>query len=345
MNNCNVKNRTIFCRDNLDILRGINSNCIDLIYIDPPFNKKKVFTAPIGSSSKGASFKDWFREEDIKDEWVQEIKEDYEGLYKFLSNIKELSNITSSKNNKHYLYNYCYLCYMAIRIIELHRILKDTGSFYLHCDPTMSHYLKLLLDIIFGEKNFRNEIVWKKTNSTKAQTRCFGNQTDILFLYSKGDKFFFNNIYKKHNEDSKKPFRYKDSKGFYQTVALSNNTGQGGFATMKIWEWRGVSKRWIYNKNKMDRWWEEGLIHISKNGNYRKKEYLHNSKGRIVSNLFIDEYVKPLQHRRQEYVGYPTQKPIALLNRIIQASSNEGDIVLDAFCGCSTTMVAAEKTK
>ena len=142
----NIKNRTIFCRDNLDVLKGINSNSIDLIYLDPPFNKKKEFTAPIGSTAEGASFKDWFREEDIKDEWVLEIKEDYDGLYKFLNGVKELSNITGGKN-KHYLYNYCYLCYMAIRLIEMKRILKDIGSIYLHCDSTMSHYLKIWFKI------------------------------------------------------------------------------------------------------------------------------------------------------------------------------------------------------
>ena len=158
MRQATLKNRTIFCKDNLDILQNIDSQTIDLVYLDPPFNKKKVFTAPIGSSAEGASFKDYFREEDVKDEWLQTLKEDHIELYNFLNGIK---NIIS---NKHYLYNYCYLAYMAIRLIEMYRILKDTGSFYFHCDPTMSHYIKLLMDIIFGEKNFRNEIVWHYDN-------------------------------------------------------------------------------------------------------------------------------------------------------------------------------------
>ena len=149
-----IKNRTLFCKDNLDILQNIDSHTIDLIYLDPPFNKKKVFTAPIGSSAEGASFKDYFREEDVKDEWLQTIKEDHIELYNFLNGVKNISS------NKQYLYNYCYLAYMAIRLLEMHRILKDTGSLYFHCDPTMSHYIKLLMDIIFGEKNFRNEIIW-----------------------------------------------------------------------------------------------------------------------------------------------------------------------------------------
>ena len=342
MSNLNIKNRTIFCKDNLDILQGINSNCVDLIYLDPPFNKKKEFTAPMGSSAEGASFRDWFFEKDVKDEWIETIKEDYDGIYQFLTSVRNLSSFQSHKN-KHYLYNYCYLCYMAVRLIEMHRILKDTGSIYLHCDPTMSHYLKILMDLIFGEKNFRNEIIWKKTNSPKSQSGCFGSQTDIIFLYSKTRDFVFKNIYRQHNEKSKKPFRYKDKKGIFQTVAISNNTGQGGFSKMKIWEWRGVSKRWIYSKEKLEKWWSEDLIYTSKKGNYRKKEYLEDSKGIIISNLFADNEVNPLQPRTKEFVGYPTQKPRALLERIIQASSNEGDIVLDPFCGCATTCVAAEK--
>ena len=198
--NFNFKNRTIFNRDNLDILKGINSDCIDLIYLDPPFNKKKEFTAPIGTSAEGTSFKDWFREEDVKDEWLKEIKEDYDGLYTFLTSVKNLSNITASKNNKHYLYNYCYLCYIAIRLIEMKRILKDTGSIYFHCDPTMSHYIKILMDIIFGEKNFRNEIVWyyKKWSNV---TKDFQKNHDVIFRYSKTNNFLFNIQYQDYADE------------------------------------------------------------------------------------------------------------------------------------------------
>ena len=148
-NELNVASRTIFCKDNLDIMQGINNDSIDLIYLDPPFNKNKIFTAPIGSSAEGASFSDIFREEDVKDEWVQTIKEDNHELYHFLDGIRNVSNH----------YNFCYLAYMAIRLIKCQRILKKTGSLYLHYDPTMSHYLKLLLDCVFEEDNFRNEIV------------------------------------------------------------------------------------------------------------------------------------------------------------------------------------------
>ena len=185
----NIQNRTIFCKDNLDILEGINSECID-IYLDPPFNTKKVFTAPINSHASGASFTDIFKEEDIKDDWLQTIKEDNEKLYNFLSGIKHIDGKKS--------YNYCYLVYIAIRLIECHRILKDTSSIYLHCDSTMSHYLKILLDCIFGEKNFRNEVVWDRMAGVKGNAKNqFPKSKDCIFFYSKNlNSLSFKGLYK-----------------------------------------------------------------------------------------------------------------------------------------------------
>ena len=288
MASINLQNRTIFCRDNLDILRGINTGSIDLIYLDPPFNKKKEFTAPIGSSAEGASFKDWFREEDIKDEWVKDIKDDYDGLYKFLNGVKEYSNIMGGKTNKHYLYNYCYLTYMAIRLIEMQRILKDTGSIYLHCDPTMSHYIKLLMDIIFGEKNFRNEINWCYSGPSRNK-KGFTKKHDILFFYSKTDKSKFNTQ------------RIPHKSGIH---------GKGGLG------FRGLETT-------------------------KKKLTELEQMGKQLEDWWID--ITPVGRMIKEVLGYPTQKPMALLERIIKASSNEGDIVLDPFCGCATTCVASEK--
>ena len=280
----NISNRTIFCKDNLDILKNINSSCIDLIYLDPPFNKNKTFSAPIGSSAYGASFNDVFREEDIKDEWVQEIKEDYDGLYKFLKNIKELSSI--EKTNKHYLYNYCYLCYMAVRLVQMRRILKNTGSIYLHCDPTMSHYLKILLDIIFGEKNFRNEIVWSYKENDVA-SRYFPRKHDIIFFYAKSNEYIFN--IQRGNITQAQLKRY-------------NHIIDGSrYANMK------GKMRKLEGGARLRDWWQIPIV------------------------------------QNPERKGYPTQKPIALLERIIQASSNEGALILDPFCGCATTCIASEK--
>ena len=278
-----IKNRTLFCKDNMDILQNIDSNTIDLIYLDPPFNKKKVFTAPIGSSAEGASFKDYFREEDLKNEWLQTIKEDHIELYNFLNGVKNINN------NKHYLYNYCYLAYMAIRLMEMHRILKNTGSLYFHCDPTMSHYIKLLMDIVFGEKNFRNEIVWYYHTSGNTK-KYFVKNNDIIFFYSKTPNYYFNLLKEK---------RY--------TISKSRKEGKHnlGHAIKEFFK--------------------------DENGIY---QYVN------MDNVFQIPYINS---QAKERTGYPTQKPLALLERIIKASSNKGDMILDPFCGCATTCIAAEK--
>lgn len=316
----------------MEVLRGINSDRIDLIYLDPPFNKKKVFVAPIGSSAEGASFKDIFKEEDVKKEWLTLIEYKHPKIHDLIEGIKKFST----------KYNWCYLAYMAIRLIESYRVLKNTGGLYLHCDPTMSHYLKLLLDCIFEEMNFRNEIVWKKTNSPKRQSKSFGNQHDILFFYSKTDKFTFNKAVKEPDEKYLKSFNKKDKKGLYQTVALSNKSALGGFGKMPIWEWRGITAKWIYSKEKLEEFWKEGLVVKTLKG-YRKKDYLNKARGSPVSDIWTDKEVSPIQGQSIQMKHYPTQKPIGLLERIIKSSSNEGDVVLDPFCGCATTCVAAEK--
>ena len=194
----NIKNRTIFCRDNLDILRGIDTDSIDLIYLDPPFNKKKTFTAPIGSSAEGASFSDIFREEDVKDEWLKEIEEEYYSIHELLHAVKNIEGRTS--------YNFCYLAYMAIRLMECHRVLKETGSIYLHCDSTMSHYLKLILDCILGEKNFKNEIIWCYGKWTNVATMFQKNHDTILFYVKSNGKHTFRSL---HNPNAPQIAKYE----------------------------------------------------------------------------------------------------------------------------------------
>ena len=357
----NIKNRTIYNKDNLDILRGINNSCIDLIYLDPPFNKNKEFTAPIGSSSEGASFKDWFREEDVKDDWLQEIKEDYDGLYKFLSNVKELSNITQEKKSKHYLYNYCYLCYMAVRLLEMRRILKDTGSIYLHCDNTMGHYLKILMDIIFGEKNFLNSIIWKRTTSHNDGKRL-GKIYDIIFFYSKTKHYKWNDIYVKYDDESF--FKYKDKRGDYYwgnlTAPLKTKN--------KVSVWKDLdpslkNRMWSIPRKLLSTLSKEKNVDIEKMNDVQKLDFLYDNdciklpskrgewasvktykdkRGKKIQDLFLD--INGLTNfSKKERTGYPTQKPIALLDRIVKASTNKGDMILDPFCGCSTTCVASEK--
>ena len=278
----NVDNRTIFCHDNLEVLRGMNSRCVDLIYLDPPFNKKKTFTAPIGSSAEGASFSDIFREEDVKEDWLKDIKEDHYSIHELLNAVKNIEGKQS--------YNFCYLAYMAIRLMECHRVLKDTGSLYLHCDPTMSHYLKILLDCIFGEKNFRNEVIWCYRGAGYPKND-FGKRHDIILRYTSTDKYIFNldEVREEYAEATKKRFKH-----YIGNIREGKDFGQQSL----------------------------------------------NSKGKHPDDWL---QIQPIAPSAKERTGYPTQKPIALLERIIKASSNEGDMVLDPFCGCATTCVASEK--
>lgn len=276
-----IKNRTVFCGDNLDVLRGFNSNSVDLIYLDPPFNKKKQFSAPIGSNAEGASFKDWWGMEDVKNAWILMLKENYFNLYNFI----ELSQYIGDKSNKYYL------CYMAMRLLEMKRILKDTGSIYVHCDSTMAHYLKLLMDVIFGENNFRNEIVWSYKRWTNSQKQ-FQSMHDNIFFYSKTDNFIFNQLLQPHAESTLKA---------HGKIKRINNVVDGKLITT----------------------------------------YTDEEADGVAMNDVWD--IKALIGPSKERVGYPTQKPLALIERIVKASCPVGGLVLDPFCGCATTCVASEK--
>ena len=346
-----LKNRTIFCKDNLDILKGIDSNTIDLMYLDPPFNKKQEFSAPIGSSAEGAKFKDIFREEDIKDEWLQSIQEDSFEMYQFLEGIKNIGHKS----------NFCYLCYMAIRLVEMHRILRDTGSLYLHCDTTMNHYLKLLMDCIFGEDNCRNEITWKRTYAHNDAKR-FGRNKDTILFYTKTEDYYFSPVILDYDSSYvEKNFRYKDQRGFYTTENLTgpglnkNDQAYKGFHPKDKGRSWSIPKRVVKSLLKKEARENDKLsaleklelldkhdyLIFSQHGTPRFKSYLHDLEGVAAQEIWTD--IKPLSSHAKERVGYPTQKPLALVERIIKASCPEGGVVLDPFCGCATTCVAAEK--
>ena len=296
-----LKNRTIFCRDNLEVLRGIDSNTVDLVYLDPPFNKKREFAAPIGSSAEGASFQDIFREADVKEEWIGLIADRAPVLYAYLQGIGDVGH----RSNKYYL------CYMAVRLLESHRVLKETGSLYLHCDPTMSHYLKLLLDVVFGEHNFRNEIVWHYGKWSN-KINNFQNNHDIILLYSKTSKYKFFAIY----------FVKENQKAYHTNII--NKKGQ-----LLVYDTPNTPNHIIKKYKEKD----YKIVYMNNNKvlEHDVWTYLRNKKMNLLNS------------QAKERVGYPTQKPLALLERIIKASSNEGDLVLDPFCGCATTCVAAER--
>ena len=324
-----LNNRTIFCKDNLEVLRGIDTETIDLIYLDPPFNKKKEFIAPTSTSAKGASFKDIFTKEDIKDEWTQTIKEDHFSIHELLNSVKIIEGRTS--------YNFCYLAYMAIRLIECHRILKNTGSIYLHCDPTMSHYLKILLDCIFSEKNFRNEIIWKRKQDThNLATKKMGGAHDIILWVIKSNQAKYNKTYLPYSEEYVQDFyKYNDKKGQYRLLPCTNESGGN-----TPYDFRGITRAWRFSpKNMQNLYKKDMLAQLTNKGPWYYKKYLEKAKGTPIQDLWNDIPAV----RGNQSVGYPTQKPRELLERIIAASSNEGEVVLDPFCGCATTCVAAEK--
>jgi site-specific DNA-methyltransferase (adenine-specific) len=232
-----------------------------------------------------------------------------------------------------------YLVMMTIRLVELHRVLKPTGSLYLHCDPTASHYLKLVLDQIFGPANFRNEITWKRT-SAHSDSGVFGNSHDILFYYSKSNRFVHNKQYQPYDKDYvDSHYRFKDEKGrFYRTSDLTaKGLSGGGYA----YEWHGVNGLWRCPIERMREWDAQGRIRYTKSGTAEYIRYLNEMPGMPAQDVWDD--ISPINSQAQERLGYQTQKPLALLERIIQASSNEGDIVLDPFCGCGTAVVAAQK--
>lgn len=286
----NWKNRTLFHGDNLDFLRAMNSNCVHLIATDPPFNKGRDFHATPDSLSKGASFQDrWSWERDIHEEWVDKITDDF----------PKVMNVVNGSRNSYGDDMGAFLCFMAVRLLEMRRILREDGSIFLHCDPTASHYLKEMMDAIFGRKNFRNEIIWYYTNSGGRGKRSFSKKHDVIFWYSKSGKYFFDGI-----RDGQK--------------RAAGTTSRGG----RIYEKDGK----IYQQV-----WSNG------------KSYTYClSDDRIADDVWE---IQPIPPHGRERVGYPTQKPIRLYERIIKTTTNEGDVVLDPFAGCATTLVAAERLK
>ena len=323
----NFADKTIWTGDNLDILRGLNSESVDLIYLDPPFNSNRNYSAPVGSAAAGAAFKDTWTLSDLDVAWMGLIADEHPAIYKTL----ETAGLTHGKGMQ------SYLCMMAVRLLEMRRVLKDTGSVYLHCDPTASHYLKLVMDSVFGAGNFRSEITWKRTTAHNDSTR-FGRNTDILLYYSKSRNRTWNIQYGPYDERYKSRFRFKDADG--RAWADYDITAKGLSGGGYEYEYKGAFSLWRVPLETMERLDAENRLHFTRTGGIRRKRYLDEMKGRPVQALWDD--IDAINSQARERLGYPTQKPLALLERIIKASSNEGDMVLDPFCGCATACVAAE---
>ena len=326
-------NRIVFEGDNLDVLRGINSDSVDLIYLDPPFNSNKVYEAPVGSKAAGAAFKDAWTLSDVDLIEHNRLKREREWLYALIHAAKR----THSKGM------FSYLMMMSPRLFELKRVLKSTGSIYLHCDPTASHYLKLVMDGIFGRSNFQNEIVWERTTGRKAGLR-YGRAHDVILFYARSRDKVWNAPTVPQSEDSVRGHDLmRDAGGLYR---MSDFSGAGAgpsrrFGSREIEPPAG--RHWMFDQAGVDDLMAEGRIAFSRTGRPRLKTYIKHLPGVAVRDIWAD--IDPINAAAQERVGYPTQKPLALLDRIIKASTNEGDMVLDPFCGCATTLVSAEFLK
>ena len=336
MSDPNWRNRTMWTGDNLAIMRGLNSESVDLIYLDPPFNSNKTYSAPIGSKAAGAAFKDAWTLNDVDLAWHGEIAEQNPAVYAVL----DAAGVAHGKGMK------SYLIMMAVRLLELHRVLKPSGSLYLHCDPTASHYLKMLLDAIFGRTNYINEISWLRTvpkNDYIQGAINWPRMRDVLLRYrsSSASECFTQPFRSLSTENANKQYRNVDP-GTGRKYQLTSLTAPGaGTRGHPQYEFLGVTRYWRYNKAKMEQLHAEGRVIQTAPGRVpRYKRYLDESKGVAIGDAWND--IPAVMGQAKERTGYPTQKPLALLDRIIRATSNEGDVVLDPFAGCATACVSAE---
>ena len=334
----------LYYGDNLSVLReSIADESVDLIYLDPPFNSKRdynlLFKSPKGHSSEAQieAFKDswsWGKQAEWEfDELLKCKNTDVAKMIVALVDFLGRNDMTA------------YLVMMANRLLEMHRVLKPTGSLYLHCDPTASHYLKIVLDAIFGKENFRTEISWKRQsahNDAKQGRKQYGNVRDIIFFYTKSNAWTWHWQYLPYDKKYvDKFYRHKEpiTGRFYQ---LGDLTAPGGGSPEKRnprYEFLGVTRYWRFTEANMMEMFQRGeIVQTSRGAVPRHKRYLDEAPGVSLQNNW-DEIPPTGKH---ESLGYPTQKPLTLLKRIIETSSNKGDMVLDPFCGCGTAVHAAQ---
>lgn len=336
-----ASSNTLFYGDNLQILRDyIRDETVDLIYLDPPFNSNRsynvLFKNETGQEADAqiTAFGDTWH-------WGPKAEETYVGLIETASG--DVANMISSmrqfiETNQ----MMAYLVMMAARLVELHRVLKPTGSLYLHCDSTASHYLKIILDTIFSVENYRNEIIWRRTN-VHSDSKTWSQVSDTIFFYTKSSKFVWNPIYLPHSEEHiQSKYGYIDEQG--RRFTLSDMTSPNPRPNM-MYEWKGFPfppNGWRYSRETMAKLDEEDRIWYpdDKTKRPRLKRYLEEMPGNLITNVWND--INPINSQAAERLGYPTQKPLALLERIINASSNPGDVVLDPFSGCGTAIAAAQ---
>jgi DNA modification methylase len=356
-----VPENVLYYGDNLDVLhRYVREATVDLIYLDPPFNSNTdyniLFAERDGSQSSAQikAFTDTWK-------WDQAASRTFEETLEAGGSLGVALNALRTLVGQNDLL--AYLSMMAPRLAELRRVLKPTGSIYLHCDTTSSHYLKILMDAIFGPRNYRTEISWKRQsahNDARQGRRLYGRIRDVILFYTVSDDYTWNPVFVPYDERQlETSYRWAEGpdgklvhlkKGEephegWRRVSLGDLTGPGGAARgSPVYELMGVTRAWRFSREKMDQLVKEGRIVQTAPGNVpMQKRYLDEMPGVVAQDLWTD--IKPIGAQAAERLGYPTQKPESLLERIIQTSSDPGDLVLDPFCGCGTTIVAAEKLK
>jgi DNA modification methylase len=329
----------LYYGDNLDVLRlYVKDETVDLVYLDPPFNSHATYSVLFGhadgtkSAAQIKAFEDTWH-------WDQTAATAFHETV--VAGGAVASALTAFQTLLGPSTMLAYLSMMAPRLVELRRVLKPTGSIYLHCDTTASHYLKLLMDSTFGPENFRNDVTWKRT-SGHSDARRFGRVHDVILYYVKTDHAKWNQLFQAYDEEYvRQYYRFEDQDGRrFMSGDLSAAGLQGGGYD---YEWKGVQRVWRVPLTTMKRLDTENRIYYTKNGMPRLKRYLDESKGLPAQDVWGD--IEALRSWHAERLGYPTQKPEGILERIITASSDPGDVVLDPFCGCGTTIAAAEKLK
>ena len=336
-------NRILYAADCLDVLKGedeLPDESVDLIYLDPPFNSNSNYNLPFKGRDKSLKPVEAF-----KDTWewtaddngrlaAMEADPRTRSLATIVKFAQEVEGARSGRRAKPSLA--AYLINMSIRLLAMRRVLKETGSIYLHCDPTAGHYLKLLMDSVFGKKNFRNEIVWQRRQDThNLATKHMGRIHDVILWYGVSPKSRYRIQYLPYDEEYlRKLYNKRDERGRYRLLPCTNEAGGN-----KPYEFKGVVRAWRFKPERMESMYEQSLLYQAKEGSpFQYKKYLDDAKGVPIQDVWVDIP----SARGKERLGYPTQKPLALLERIIKASSNPGDMVLDPFCGCGTTVHAAE---
>ncbi|MBW3622604.1 MAG: site-specific DNA-methyltransferase [Armatimonadetes bacterium] len=334
---------TLFYGDNLQVLREqVPDESVDLVYLDPPFNSARnynvLFRQVKGDPSPAQimAFEDtWTWSPRLYDEFISDPRN--VKLFDLMDSLKKILGQSEMM---------AYMLMMAPRLLELHRKLKPTGSLYLHCDPVASHYLKLTLDVVFGPQNFRNEIIWKRTSAHSDARNQFADISDSILFFIKSPEAKFKVQYGSYSEEYiQKYYRYVDENG--RRYMLDNLRSPNPRPNL-TYEYKGYKPHpngWAVSRERMEQLDAEGRIWFPKDieKKLRIKRFLDDMPGIPLGNVWTD--ISPINSQAKERRGYPTQKPLALLERIIAASSNEGDVVMDPFCGCGTAVVAAERMK